>query len=299
LHQQPAKRASRRDREVLAFIGEQFAVTLPQLELLIGRSDRSARWLRTRLERAGWIQARQIFTSTPTICWLTGTGARIAGHWYKTWRPGDAGATLGKMIVLTDVRLAAKREFPSMIWTPRRELFALNRGNPEPEHLPDARITFHGVEAAVELIEDKLDERAARRRMRLSLIGCGRVVFFAPAAAAKQLQKITAGEPYVSVVDFNHDPYQPRALMLPPLDQIIPNFRTPTPETDPWDDPPALDTDRFGHAPIPAQSGALPNRPPDQLPKTERPLSDAPRVRLRGDDPAPLPAPQHRRNWRL
>ena len=91
MHQQPAKRASTRDREVLGFIGEQFVVTLPQLELLIGRSDRSARWLRTRLERAGWIEARQIFTSTPTVCWLTATGARIAGQWYKAWRPGDAG----------------------------------------------------------------------------------------------------------------------------------------------------------------------------------------------------------------
>ncbi len=287
MHQQPAKRASTRDREVLAFIGEQFVVTLPQLELLIGRSDRSARWLRTRLQRAGWIEARQIFTSTPTLCWLTGTGARMAGQPYKAWRPAEAGATLGKMVVLTDVRLAAKRDFPQMIWVPRRELFALHRGRPEPEHVPDALMTLDGVEAAVELIEDKLDERAARRRMELSLADCGRVVFFAPRVAARQLRKITESERNVSVVEFIHDPYRPETLVLPPLDQLLPNLRGRTREPDPWDDAPAVDTDRFDDGPIPAQWGASPNRPPDQLPESQRPSWDAPRIRLRSDDPNP------------
>lgn len=50
---------------------------------------------------------------------------------------------------------------------------------PEPEHLPDARITFHGIEADVELIEDKLHECAAHRGMELSVMASGRVVFFA------------------------------------------------------------------------------------------------------------------------
>ena len=135
--------------------------------------------------------------------------------------------------------------------------------------------------------------------MRLSLAAYGRVVFFAPPPAARQLRKLAGAEPYVNVVEFNHDSYRPEALQLPPLDQIIPQFRTRTGEPEPCDDPPAFETDRFGHAPIPAESGALPNRPPDQLPKTERPFSNAPRLRLRGDDPEPWPAPQRRRNWRF
>ena len=48
---------SNRDRELLRFVGEQYLVTLPQLAHLAGRSDRTARWLRTRWQRAGLVEA--------------------------------------------------------------------------------------------------------------------------------------------------------------------------------------------------------------------------------------------------
>ena len=44
-----------RDRELLRFIGEQYVVTLPQLAYLADCSQRTARWLRTRWQRAGLV----------------------------------------------------------------------------------------------------------------------------------------------------------------------------------------------------------------------------------------------------
>jgi hypothetical protein len=53
-------RASERDLELLEFIGEQYAVTLPQLARLIDRRLDTARSLRDRWKRAGWINSGQL-----------------------------------------------------------------------------------------------------------------------------------------------------------------------------------------------------------------------------------------------
>jgi hypothetical protein len=48
-------RVSPRDLSLLRLIGEHYAVTLPQLARLIGRSEHAARWLRARWQKAGWV----------------------------------------------------------------------------------------------------------------------------------------------------------------------------------------------------------------------------------------------------
>jgi hypothetical protein len=50
-------RCSGRDLELLSIIGEQYAVSLPQLARLMGRSLHAARWLRSRWERGGGVGA--------------------------------------------------------------------------------------------------------------------------------------------------------------------------------------------------------------------------------------------------
>ncbi len=297
MEQQGAKRASLRDRKLLRVIGEQFVVTLPQLAFLIGRADRSARWLRTRWQRAGWIAARQFFTSAPTFCWLTSAGVRVAGLPYKVWQPAGAGATLLKMAALVEVRLAVERQLPQVVWTPRRELFALRRDDIQPEHVPDALLTHGGTEVAVELIEDKLDGRAAARRLELSLAGYGRVVFFAPSLAAKRLREIAECEPTVSVVEFSHDLWQPGALVLPSLHELV----TDPAGSDRWDDSPPFAADGLGNAPSSDERGALSSREIVEPAEIEQPSSDVVRIRLRmpDADASPPRARRGRRGWRL
>jgi DNA-binding CsgD family transcriptional regulator len=58
-------RASERDTELLYLVGEQYALTLPQLARLIGRSPHTARALRDRWKRAGWIGSGKLAVSAP------------------------------------------------------------------------------------------------------------------------------------------------------------------------------------------------------------------------------------------
>ena len=70
---------SERDLELLRFVGEQYLVTLPQLAYLAGRSERTARWLRTRWQRAGLIDAAKLLVDEPTVIWLTRPGLAALG----------------------------------------------------------------------------------------------------------------------------------------------------------------------------------------------------------------------------
>lgn len=72
-------RCSHRDLKLLRFIGEQYAVTLPQLARLMDRSYHAARWLRSRWERAGWVKGRALLVGEPVFIWLTRRGLGVAG----------------------------------------------------------------------------------------------------------------------------------------------------------------------------------------------------------------------------
>src|SRR3954451_7381940 len=78
-------RATERDLELLRWVGEQYAVSLPQLARLMGRSEHAARWLRARWQRAGWAQGRTVLVGRPVFVWLTREGTRAAGVAYKPW----------------------------------------------------------------------------------------------------------------------------------------------------------------------------------------------------------------------
>jgi hypothetical protein len=81
-------KASERDLELLGLIGEQYAVTVPQLARLIGRRLDTARSLRDRWKRAGWINSGQLSTQAPSFVWLTSRGA--ANSPFRLWQPTHA-----------------------------------------------------------------------------------------------------------------------------------------------------------------------------------------------------------------
>src|SRR5918999_2648834 len=80
-------RCSGRDLELLSIVGEQYALSLPHLARLMGRSLHAARWLRSRWERAGWAKGRAVVVGEPVFVWLTRRGQRIASSEYSLWRP--------------------------------------------------------------------------------------------------------------------------------------------------------------------------------------------------------------------
>jgi DNA-binding CsgD family transcriptional regulator len=105
---------SDRDRELLGLIAEQYAVTLDQLALLIGRTHRTARGLRDRWCNAGWTESAKLAVDLPPFVWLTSRGTRVA---QSPFRPWDANHGLASHIeAVTNVRLLLERELRLGSW---------------------------------------------------------------------------------------------------------------------------------------------------------------------------------------
>lgn len=157
--QQGVRVLSERDRQLLRLIGEQYLVTLPQLAYLADRSERTARWLRTRWQRAGLVNAGMLLVEEPTIVWLTRRGLACVDFPWKEVRPSYH--TVETAAALVELRLAAAVEYPSAVWVARR---ALSHRRPLEPPLPDALLQTPTASVAVvaklrSLDRHELDER--------------------------------------------------------------------------------------------------------------------------------------------
>lgn len=185
-------RVSVRDIELLRIVGEQYAVTLPQLALMMGRSEHAARWLRSRWERAGWAKGRAVLVDAPVFVWLTRRGSSLAGLDYSVWRP-NAGM-LAHIGAVTDVRLHVLDRHPRATWVCERELhreLAATNGRVQ-GHRPDGLVVIDGRELAVE-VELTLKRRARIEQIMAELVArYGSVTYFAAPAVRRTLTAVAA-----------------------------------------------------------------------------------------------------------
>jgi len=186
-------RASPRDLELLRFVGEQYAVTLPQLARLMGRSEHAARWLRSRWQRAGWADGRALLVGEPVFVWLTRRGLRAAGLSYRAWRPSPGG--LAHVAAVSDVRIDLAERRPGAVWVCERELARDARSELAGfgAHRPDGLLLVDGGEVAVE-VELTLKRRARLERvMREHVARYGSAWYFAPLSIRRTLEDVAAG----------------------------------------------------------------------------------------------------------
>jgi hypothetical protein len=180
-------RCSSRDLALLTVVGEQYAVSLPQLARLMGRSVHAARWLRSRWEAAGWVRGRALLVGEPVFVWLTRRGQRVAGSEFSLWRPNPG--ALAHIAAVTDVRLWIAQRHPHAEWVCERELApeAAAVGGAA-AHRPDALVVLGGREVPVE-VELSHKRRARRERiMRELLARYGQAVYFAAEGPRRQLE---------------------------------------------------------------------------------------------------------------
>ena len=182
-----------RDLAVLRVIAEQCAITQLQLARLIGRSEHTARSLRARWQRAGWIDAGVLLAGRPPFLWLTAKGQRACGADYKLWRPSTPGR-LPHLAACTDARLMVAERRPEAVWTAERELLRTARiiGTPRTRHMPDAEVGLEGKLVAVEV------ELTQKQQARIEAIArelCARyaaVWYFCTRSTLAQLEAIAA-----------------------------------------------------------------------------------------------------------
>lgn len=185
-------RCSRRDLELLRVVGEQYAVTLPQLAQMMGCSSHAARWLRSRWERAGWARGRALLVGAPVFVWLTRRRQTLAGIDYAVWRP-NAGM-LAHIAAVTDVRLYVLDRHPGASWVCERELHRELGAEPgsRQRHRPDGLVVIDGREVAVE-VELTLKRRARIEQIMAELVArYGSVTYFAAPAPRRTLQRLAA-----------------------------------------------------------------------------------------------------------
>jgi hypothetical protein len=182
-------RCSARDLELLRIVGEQYAISLPQLTCLMGRSVHAARWLRSRWEAAGWVRGRALLVGEPVFVWLTRRGQRVAGSEFSLWRPNPG--ALAHIAAVTDVRLWIAQRHPHAEWVCERELAreAAATALGALAHRPDALVVLDGREVPVE-VELSHKRRARWERIMRELVArYGQVVYFAAEGPRRQLEE--------------------------------------------------------------------------------------------------------------
>ena len=178
-------KATGRDLELLRFAGEQYALTLPQLARLMGRSEHAARWLRDRWERAGWGRGGALVVGRPVLVWPTRAGMRLAGLEFRAWRPNPG--AVAHIVAVNDVRMHIAGRRPEASWVCERELL---RDRPSAQaHVPDALVVVGEREAAVEVELTQKSRRRAEAIMRELTSRHDSVWYFTTATTRRTIER--------------------------------------------------------------------------------------------------------------
>ena len=191
-------KASERDLELLYLVGEQYAVTLPQIARLIGRSVHTARALRDRWKKVGWVDSGQLAVHAPSFVWLTGRGAAGVESPFRAWTPNHGLAL--HIAAVTDIRLLLEGELRRGEWECERAVAQrVARPGSRREHLPDGILHTNDARIAIEV------ELTLKSRTRLGAIvddlsfEYDQVWYFAPERVRPTLAEIAAGAPFGNV----------------------------------------------------------------------------------------------------
>lgn len=200
---------SERDRVLLRFVGEQYLVTLPQLAYLANRCPRTARWLRTRWERAGLIDAAPLLVDESTVLWLTRRGLAALGLPWKLVRPSYA--SLQTSATLVELRLAARERYPDATWLSRR---MLTHTKQPPSPLPDALLTTGTASVAIVAKQRGLDRRALERQVIPLIASHEHTLLVLPRVGRRTGAWFAEFAGQATAIAFPRDP---RTVTLPPL----------------------------------------------------------------------------------
>lgn len=136
----------RGDLDALAWVGEQYAARVDQLEVLMGCGPRTVQRTVARLRGAGFVSVRRVLVGEPAWVIPTSSGLRACGSSYGVWAPTIG--LLSHMAAVNDVRLHIQARSPGSEWLCER---ALARDRTGREHLPDGVALVDGQRVAIEV----------------------------------------------------------------------------------------------------------------------------------------------------
>lgn len=165
---------SERDRYLLSWVGEQYAVRADTLQKLLGRmpgksqnipveegkiSIRNVRRVINRWETIGVACYQKFYHSQPGWVWLSTAGLRTQGLPYAPFSPRQ-GTDLTHLYYLNEVRLNLEEKYTvRLLWESERGL-KKQAGEEKNPHVPDGVVTIDGNRVAVEVeLTPKSDKR--------------------------------------------------------------------------------------------------------------------------------------------
>lgn len=210
-------RLTERDLTSLRWTGDQYAIRLDQLALLLGRNagrvltDSTARAAVTRWTRAGLASTRKVTVGEPGFVWLTARGLRELGLSFKNWEP--SASTAAHIYWVNQVRLYVEKRHPELAWMPERAMRAgraMQTISNISSHIADAEV--HAEDSVVG-IEVELTSKSAPRResiMRSLAESYATVWYFAPPAVLRLLERTASAL----------DPNRRERLRIYPLERV-------------------------------------------------------------------------------
>lgn len=192
-----------RDERLLRWIGEQYAVRLDQLQVLLGRqaqaetqradlvSEGTARRVVARWVKAGWAERRKFGHREPEWVWPTSKGMQVADLEYRALEPSLA--LLKHTYEVNRIRLSTEERLGTeAVWKSERMIKPI-RQRDVAVHYADAEVEIRGRTIGLEI------ERTAKGPVVLRSILAGLVreykyvwYFVAPPAMSGVLRAVQA-----------------------------------------------------------------------------------------------------------
>ncbi|HEY1777050.1 MAG TPA: hypothetical protein VGG41_12900 [Solirubrobacteraceae bacterium] len=193
---------SRRDVEVLAFVGEQYGLRLDQLGVLLARGERTPQRVVARLRQAGLVEARPLLAGEPGWLWLTAAGRRASGRPFPGWAPRLG--LLTHIEAVTWVRLYVRSRSSESGWVCERTL--LKDRVRQADHVPDGVVLTPAGESHAIEVELTVKSRARTERIIDELSAAhDAVVYFTTPATRSSIERLggTGRWPRLAIRDYH------------------------------------------------------------------------------------------------
>lgn len=172
---------------MLGFVGEQYALRLDQLAVLLERSERTPQRVVARLRAAGLIDARPLLAGEPAWLWLTRAGVRASGQRFASWSPRLG--MLAHLEAVAWVRLYVRSRSPESGWVCERTL--LRDRASQAEHVPDAVVVTPSGESHAIEVELTVKSRVRTERILDELSAAhDAVAYFTTPATRAHLERL-------------------------------------------------------------------------------------------------------------
>jgi hypothetical protein len=155
-----------RDRYVLTWIGDQYAVRLDTLQKLLGRmagigtvpqaipgllAIRNVYRIVARWENVGCAQYQKFWDDTPGWVWLTPTGLKARGLSYAPWSPRQ-GSDFEHLHIINELRFKLEERYSLLLpWMSDRRLRKEAGEEKTKDYTPDARIMVDDTRIAIQV----------------------------------------------------------------------------------------------------------------------------------------------------